>query len=98
MSSKLPAPFYPWVFAAIMGGAMTAIVTAVLVLWRGGFALLPWLQSWALAWLVATAGDRASGPARAALGGADCRIAGLIGKATSIRKGGHAGAWPSGRG
>jgi hypothetical protein len=54
MSSKLPAPFYPWVFAAIMGGAMTAIVTAVLVLWRGGFALLPWLQSWALAWLVAT--------------------------------------------
>lgn len=54
MSSKLPAPFYPWVFAAIMGGVMTAIVTAVLALSHGSFALLPWLQSWALAWLVAT--------------------------------------------
>lgn len=54
MSSKLPARFYPWVFAAIMGAAMTAIVTATLTLWRGAFALLPWLQSWALAWLVAT--------------------------------------------
>lgn len=54
MSRKLPAPFYPWVFAAIMGGAMTAIVTAVLAFSHGGFALLPWLQSWALAWLVAT--------------------------------------------
>ncbi|HWS26234.1 MAG TPA: DUF2798 domain-containing protein [Xanthomonadales bacterium] len=54
MSSKLPAPLYPWVFAAIMGGAMTAIVTAVLALAHGGFALLPWLRSWALAWLVAT--------------------------------------------
>jgi hypothetical protein len=54
VSRKLPAAFHPWVFAAIMGGAMTAIVTVVLALWRGGFALLPWLQSWALAWLVAT--------------------------------------------
>lgn len=54
MSSKLPAPLYPWVFAAIMGGAMTAIVTAVLALSHGGWAFLPWLQSWALAWLVAT--------------------------------------------
>jgi hypothetical protein len=54
MSRKLPRSFYPWVFAAIMGGAMTAIVTVVLAFWRGGFALWPWLQSWALAWLVAT--------------------------------------------
>ncbi len=54
MSSKLPASFYPWIFAAIMGAAMTAIVTAVLAVWRGGFALWPWLQSWVLAWLVAT--------------------------------------------
>jgi hypothetical protein len=54
MASKLPASLFPWVFAAIMGGAMTAIVTVALAFWRGGFALLPWLQSWALAWLVAT--------------------------------------------
>lgn len=54
MSKKLPPSLYPWVFAAIMGAAMTAIVTAVLAFWRGGFAVLPWLQSWALAWLVAT--------------------------------------------
>lgn len=54
MSRKLPQRFYPWVFAAMMGGAMTAIVTAVLALSHGGFALLPWLHSWVLAWLVAT--------------------------------------------
>lgn len=54
MSQKLPAFFFPWVFAAIMGAAMTGVVTAVLALWRGGFGLLPWLQSWLLAWAVAT--------------------------------------------
>lgn len=54
MSNKLPAAFFPWLFAAIMGAAMTAIVTAVLALAHGGLALLPWLRSWALAWLVAT--------------------------------------------
>lgn len=54
MPQKLPAALFPWVFAAIMGAAMTGVVTLVLTLSRGGFGLLPWLQSWLLAWAVAT--------------------------------------------
>lgn len=53
MPGKLPATTFPWVFAAIMGGAMTAIVTAVLTIWHSGWQPLAWLQNWALAWLVA---------------------------------------------
>lgn len=54
MAQRLPQQMFPWVFAAIMGAAMTGVVTLVLTLSRGSFGLLPWLQSWLLAWIVAT--------------------------------------------
>lgn len=54
---RLPKPWFPWVFALLMGGAMTAIVTAVLTLSldaREWPAVARWLLRWALAWPVAT--------------------------------------------
>lgn len=49
---KLPAAAYPWVFAAIMGSVMTALVTAVLTFVRGG-DWLAWVENWGLACLIA---------------------------------------------
>lgn len=54
---RLPAPFFPWVFAFLMGGAMTAIITASLLLATDTqLARLPaaWFGNWLLAWLIAT--------------------------------------------
>lgn len=49
---KLPVGAYAWIFAAIMGIVMTALVTAVLTFVRGG-NWLAWLQNWALACVIA---------------------------------------------
>lgn len=58
MSDKrLPKPWFPWVFALLMGGAMTAIVTVMLTLaldpWEWP-AVGRWCLRWMLAWPVAT--------------------------------------------
>lgn len=58
MSDKrLPKRWFPWMFALLMGGGMTAIVTLALTLAQDAWqlqSLLRWLQRWALAWTVAT--------------------------------------------
>lgn len=46
---RLSRRWFPWVFALLMGGAMTLVVTLALSLAQG-FTLGGWL----LAWLVAT--------------------------------------------
>lgn len=45
---RLPPPLFPWVFALIMGGAMTFFVTALLT-WTHGGGLRAWLHNWLLA-------------------------------------------------
>lgn len=54
---RLPARWFPWAFAATMGGLMTAIVTLALA-WvfddPGTGLLSRWLPRWLLAWLIAT--------------------------------------------
>lgn len=54
---RLPKRWFPWMFALLMGGGMTAIVTLALTLAQDAWqlqSLLRWLQRWALAWAVAT--------------------------------------------
>ena len=54
---RLPAPFFPWVFAFLMGGAMTAIITASLLLANGTPRMqvpAAWFGNWLFAWLIAT--------------------------------------------
>ena len=54
---RLPAPFFPWVSALLMGGVMTAVLTAIVLLANDTqLARLParWLGNWLLAWLIAT--------------------------------------------
>ena len=54
---RLPAPLFPWVFAFLMGGAMTAVITTILSLANDTqLAHLPagWFGDWLLAWLIAT--------------------------------------------
>lgn len=58
---RLPAPWFPWVHAVLMGGVMTAVVTATLAFWHAA-GLWGWLQNWAVAWLVATPTIVALGP------------------------------------
>lgn len=50
---RLSRRWFPWVFALLMGGAMTLVVTLALSLAQG-FTLGGWLGRWLLAWLVAT--------------------------------------------
>jgi hypothetical protein len=50
---RLSRRWFPWVFALLMGGAMTLIVTLALSLAQG-FTLSGWMGRWLLAWLVAT--------------------------------------------
>ena len=50
---RLSRRWFPWVFALLMGGAMTLIVTMALTLAQG-FTLAGWMGRWLLAWLVAT--------------------------------------------
>lgn len=54
---RLPKPWFPWIFALLMGGAMTAIVTLMLTLaldpWEWP-AVGRWCLRWMLAWPVAT--------------------------------------------
>jgi hypothetical protein len=54
---RLPKRWFPWLFALLMGGAMTAVVTFVLTLVQDAWtwpAAVRWLQRWALAWAAAT--------------------------------------------
>lgn len=54
---RLPARFFPWVFAFVMGGAMTAVITTILSLandTQPASFPVAWLGNWLLAWLVAT--------------------------------------------
>ena len=54
---RLPAQWFPRLFALLMGGAMTAVVTLVLTLVQDAWAwpsAARWLQRWALAWVAAT--------------------------------------------
>lgn len=54
---RLQKRWFPWIFALLMGGGMTAIVTLALTLAQDPWqlpSLLRWLQRWALAWAVAT--------------------------------------------
>lgn len=54
---RLPKRWFPWLFALLMGGAMTAVVTLVLTLAQEAWtwsAAMHWLQRWALAWAAAT--------------------------------------------
>jgi hypothetical protein len=50
---RLSCRWFPWVFALLMGGAMTLIVTLALSVAQG-FTLSGWMGRWLLAWLVAT--------------------------------------------
>lgn len=54
---RLAKRWFPWMFAFLMGGGMTAVVTLALTLvldvWQMQ-AVVRWLQRWALAWAVAT--------------------------------------------
>jgi hypothetical protein len=54
---RLPAPFSPWVFAFLMGGVMTAIITASLSLANDTPRMhvpAAWFGNWLLTWLIAT--------------------------------------------
>jgi Protein of unknown function (DUF2798) len=54
---RLSVRWFPWVFALLMGGAMTAVVTLVLTLAldvREWSAAERWLCRWLLAWATAT--------------------------------------------
>lgn len=54
---RLPSQWFPRLFALLMGGAMTAVVTLVLTMVQDAWAwpsVARWLQRWALAWAVAT--------------------------------------------
>ncbi len=55
--TRLPARWFPWAFALLMGLAMTGVVTlAITLVFDDGSAGLAmrWLTRWALAWGVAT--------------------------------------------
>lgn len=54
---RLSRRWFPWIFALLMGGAMTAVVTLALTLVYDAWAwsaTVRWMQRWALAWAVAT--------------------------------------------
>lgn len=54
---RLAAPFFPWVFAFLMGGAMTAIITGALWLANDTprtHMPAAWFGNWLFAWLIAT--------------------------------------------
>ena len=56
-AGRLPARWFGWAFALVMGGAMTAMVTLVLALVFGApdaGLLQAWLPRWAIACAVAS--------------------------------------------
>ena len=53
---RLSASFFPWIFAVLMGGTMTAIITAILFLVTNvEWTQFPvrWVGNWLLAWVIA---------------------------------------------